>query len=651
MKIPDSSESMGKGETALKIIFWILAVLMIIAAVAVMFYKPILDKYVIDNSDLTNSMFQRKLFEIKILPLKLAIAGIASALGYLIMLKKRSIIAWMGKRQKKIDSKVLFGIALGLIVVLNLIAGVYLMQHQRIGGQDEGFHINNAKLISQGKLPYVDFIYYKGHVFGYIQSLLMMPFGYNLGVERAISLVLKFVLLGLAFEVTRRLTNKWGGLLVTAALTFQISVMSQFTIIDTAGHITTILLLLSVLFLQLKIRPWLQAVLSMLFMCLAIGTRLFVAPLAIVLLAYLYLNNKNLNSKNKYTNKNTVIKKISNKTTKPKQRTTLYALLTGIVFVAAAYIPFFVLSPKRTYYGLLGWILERTSTVPLQETVDYFFVKISMNTLVGILLDKIIVLILYLLHNWSVYAIALFATWKLMQAHARSKSRARFFLQEKLLATYILISFVVLLLVTLTPTPGAYNYIFQYIPLLTVGATALLFYWMQSISFRTKVYASILVLCVLLIAPITQYPQMNLEIRDSKPINTLDDLHHLSDFVKHQIHEGDYVLAFEIPVIVEAGGTVVPGLERGYFTYLTTLPTDEVRELKAMNTELYVQNIMQQTAGVVVMSKDRTYDVLGLLPEEEQDLIYETLDENYELVKTFPEISDWGYVDVYLTKQ
>ena len=73
-------------------------------------------------------------------------------------------------------------------------------------------------------------------------------------------------------------------------------------------------------------------------------------------------------------------------------------------------------------------------------------------------------------------------------------------------------------------------------------------------------------------------------------------------------------------------------------------------ELGTINTEIYVNYLNEKKAKILVMSKRKTHDVLDLLPEDEREIIYNSISNNYNLLKTFKQVSDWGNVDVYIAK-
>src|SRR3990172_3549695 len=145
----------------LKIFTWLFlfaAIAFIIGVIALFAYKQALLDIVIKDADLSNSIYMRKVVRIVSAPYEFLGAGIAFGLiSYLIWKRKRAE-EWIEKTRAKYTNKqiaVIGAVLFAVLLMINLAIGLYFMNHVRIEGQDEGFHINNAKLVYEGKIPFI----------------------------------------------------------------------------------------------------------------------------------------------------------------------------------------------------------------------------------------------------------------------------------------------------------------------------------------------------------------------------------------------------------------------------------------------------------------------------------------------------------------
>ena len=602
----------------LKTLVWIsliAGVIIIVASIAFFLFQEKLINFVISNSDLSNSMHYRKVARLASLPFELLFSGIIFILISLIILKKDKVNKFFKRFFRKYNHDKIFYFLFVLIIIFNILFGWFLLTHERIEGQDEGFHINNAKMVYQGKLPYIDFIYYKGPLFVYLEGIPLLIFGFNIMGERIAALLLKFVLLALVYIITKKLAGKWYGLLAVFLMTMHFSAMTSFTTIDTAGTITPIFILLSIYTLTTKINLYLKSILATLFLCISIATRIMVGPIALLLLGYFFFKNKKM---------------------------VLPSLITGIIFILTVYVPFFVMNAKRAFYGMLGVGFARTVDFPVNQQINYFFGVIDPSTFLGNIIDKAVNLVFLFLHNWIIFAIIFiifFTTLKYKKI-----------IQKDKLLVFLLISFILLMIIILIPSPASFVYSFQFMPIGFIIASVFFYRFITKIKIKKSYYLVIVLILLILISPIIQYPRFKFEYRDGRVVNVISDLHRASDFVKEQIKSEDYIMGFEVPIIVEANGRVLPGLERGYFTYFPNLSKEEAEELGAINTEIYISYLKEKKAKILIMSERKTKDVLNLLPEDEKKAIYIAISDNYHLIKEFKQVSDWGDLYVYSAK-
>jgi len=577
-----------------KLKYVILGIIILLVVGSLVFFalKDTFIKYVIQNADKTNSMFERKIARINTIPIELLFSSLIFLFIYCVIDNKDRIKRWV----KRLNNKKVFTIVFSILVIFNLIFGIYLIFHHRIS-TDEAVQIYAAKsVVLEHKMLYKDFAYFKQPFLPVLMGVPLLFLGFSIVGERVLALLLKLVFLGLIYLVTTKIAKtKWAGLLAIFIATMSFSSMNNFTTIDNAGLIPTILLLLA-LYSLISMK---ETVLTTLLLCTSIATRIFIGPLALLLLFYY----------------------------KGKER--LKCFLTGLAFILVVYIPLFLVSGfKRVSFSMFGIGLNRATLILPYREINYFFGIVAASSII----DKLVNILFIFLHHWLIFltvGILVILYWKKVK-------------KEKLLL-FLLASFIILMTIILIPSPTGACYTFQFIPL-GIILTSTLF-----IKYVKRPYIWVVFVLLILLLPLFQYPRFLYEYRDEKKINTINDLHRMSDIIKQLTKEGDYILGFEIPIIVEANREPLPGLERGSYSFFPYISREEANELGIANIDIYLDYLNNRNASLFIASQRRTIDVLNLLPGGYRKEINEAITNNYIPIGKIANVSDWG--DVYIFKR
>jgi|TARA_B100000315_G_C14595085_1_gene598455 hypothetical protein len=550
------------------------------------------------------------------LPYELLISGfILLAVSYIIGNFNRVSKLFSSMSSKK---KALF--SFGLVMFLVVVIGTFLLFFQRIEGQDEGIHINSAKLAYEGQMPYVDFIYLKDPLFTYVAGFPLLFLGFDLYGGRIAALLIKLLMFYLVFSVTKRLTkSEWYGVLATSLLAFHLMYQGSTATLDTSSTIPVLFLLFGLHSLTWKIPNSKKAIASTLLFSASIATRAFAAPAILFLLWYLWKLKSGI-------------------------KNLLLSLITGIGFLLVVYLPFFAADFQKTFFGFAGAPLTRSAIFPAERTVNYFLFEITQGTLSSAVFDKLFVLSLTIFYNFIIYgtiAITAFALFRSGRVKWSSEDRKMYIL---LFGVFVAITAVS----SLVPTPASYSYSLSFLPLGAIVASVGLKHLLHNYP-REKLLAIAGVLIILTVSfSLLQYPRFRLDYSEDGSLRfPVNEVSEVADFVRLNTAEESKIITFEIPIALEADRAVIHGFERGYFGFFL-FDSDKARSVNGMNSEIYAEHLESRDASAVVMSQRKTDKFFELIPLEDSALIMEALSENYYLAKTFDQVTDWGSVRVYL---
>ena len=591
-------------------------IILVVLGVLALLYRQDILQYVIMNSDTSNTLYLRKLARVATLPYELFISGAMFLIASYIT-KNFDKVSHLFKSVGS-GKKALFAFILVMLVVI--VIGIFLLFFQRIEGQDEGIHLNSAKLSYEGKMPYVDFIYLKDPLFTYVAGFPLLLFGFDLYGGRIVALLIKLLMFYLVFSATKRLTkSEWYGVLAASLVAFHLMYHGSTVTLDTSSTIPVLFLLLGIHSLTWKLPSSKKALISTLMFSASIATRAFAAPAILFLLWYLWKLKSGI-------------------------KNVLVSLATGIIFLLAVYVPFFVADFQKAFFGFAGAPLTRSVIFPAERTVNYFLFEITQGTLSAAVFDKLFVLSLTIFYNFIIYgtiAITAFALFRSGRVKWSPEDRKMYILLFGVFAAITIVS-------SLVPSPASYSYSLSFLPLGAVVAAVGLKHLLNNYP-REKLLAIAGVLIILTVSfSLLQYPRFRLDYSEDGSLRfPINEVSEVAEFVKLNTPGGSEIITFEIPIALEADRAVVHGFERGYFGFFL-FDSDKARSVNGMNSEIYAGHLESRDASAVVMSQRKTDKFFELIPSEDSELIMEALSENYYLAKTFDQVTDWGSVRVYL---
>lgn len=598
---------------------FIIGTFLIILGIIILIFRKGIISYLITNSDINNSLYLRKIERAIILPYELMISGICFLLTSYMINKFKKVNIFL----KRFISRRNMKLFLGIIFLIVISVSIFLMFFQRIEGQDEGFHINNAKLVYEGKLPYIDFIYYKGPLFPYIEGLLLLLTGFNLYSERFMAIILKIGILLLTFFITKNLTkHKIYGILATSILAFHFSWNVQMAIIDTSAGIPCLFLLLSLYILTWKFNDYLKVFLVTTLFCISIATRLFIGPAIIFLILYFFGLKK-------------------------QWKMAFISIFTSIIFILIVYVPFLVKDFSKTFFGMIGGHISRSAIFLSELSTNYFIFTIKHGSFFSNLIDKLFNFFLGFLHNFVVYIIILISM--IFIIYKNKNKGLKIIIKEKLFFLFFAIYFMIMVVSSAIITPGSLSYSLTFLPLGVIIAVKGISIIIKK---DTTKFINVFLIIILLTISVSllQFPRFKLDFNSEGSLRLpISEVKEVAKIVNENTLDGSKIITFEIPVAVEAKRDVLHGLERGYFGFFL-FDTNKTKELNAINPEIYISYLKEKKASAVVMSQRKTWDFLELIPKEDKDNIKNALFDNYYLAKTFDEVTDWGKVEVYLPK-
>ena len=172
---------------------------------------------------------------------------------------------------QKINRAVLLGI------VILLLAAVFVpMGRARLVDGDEGFSIMAAKLVNQGRAPYIDFFYQQMFLHPYAYALWLRIFGTTWYAARSLSVCLAILLGVLVYFHALRVTGRQTlGLLAAALFAFAGSGAGWFTVVKTFA-LSTLFLFGAYAMVFTGASPRWRCFVSGLFLGLAVDVRLHI---------------------------------------------------------------------------------------------------------------------------------------------------------------------------------------------------------------------------------------------------------------------------------------------------------------------------------------------------------------------------------------
>ncbi len=445
-----------------------------------------------------------------------------------------------------------------LSLSLALIEIVWLIFYRQVN-LDEGWYLGASQLVYEGRLLYRDFAFTQGPVLPYVYGAWMRIAGQSLYAHRALTAGLFLVAAWLSGRVARRLGGPPAAAFCLLTLVTSLYAVAHFAYVATYA-LAGCLLMAAVALITSPSRP--RALLATLCLCLAIGTRLSLAPVLLPFALYLIIARR------------------------ARLTTTLAAAAVALATLGLVYGPFWLASGEVMLYDLLGFHTDRMKlawrlTSALKSTRATL---IDFATPIGLSVGVVAI-------GWRQRSRLPYAEILLLGASALALFLAH--LIPRTSASYYN-SLIIPLLSALSglalarlagPRPEAEGWRGPHPPLTNRGA---------------GIVGALLILNLFLqTRAVVQYGLVAWP-----PRLEVAPLQEAAAFLRRYTRPGDRILTFDVHLAVEAGRRVLPGFEMSLFAYQPTWPTPRAARFRVLNTELLLAALDAGPAAVAVTEYD-----------------------------------------------
>ena len=511
----------------------------------------------------------------------------------------------------------------GLLLGLYVLSAAFFVVYREIN-VDEGWYLMAAREVTRGRFLYADFAYPQGPGLPYVYGLLLMPFGFRLLAGRILTALLGVVGAGLVAWLAARLPadgetkgDARAGLLALALLASLPYTIAHYT--STATYsLAALLLAVALLAASVRWREALWAAVAMMTAIAAAGTRISVAPAAVILAVYLVA------------------------VARRRLRVFLAVLAGAVAALAIVWGPFFLADPQAAYFNNFGF----------HTTEMWLSTRLSMAW--GVLMGTVAEFptVVLLLAGLGVAGFVSF--W-------RTSNRRAWLRREALPLTVGAIVLAVGLAHT-TPRSASAYYHNVIIPLAcALGGYGLMRLWSAVRLIRGRQVLVALVTVLLGLGFVFQFTTCfdRLLLR---PIEgglnvSLARIAQAAAYAdRHSARRPDNIvgkgaannapdapwLAFSTDLAVDAQRDVLPGLEAGPPSYFRYWDTARCRQLHVVNNDILIEFLNDRSAGLVALT-DEDFTRVG----EGRDQILEALRAGYVPIRDFDRYGQ-AYNTLYL---
>ena len=445
-----------------------------------------------------------------------------------------------------------------LSLSLVLIEIVWLIFYRQVN-LDEGWYLGASQLVYEGRLLYRDFAFTQGPLLPYVYGAWMRVAGHSLYAHRVLTAGLFLVAAWFSERVARRLGGPSAAVFCLLAFATSLYAVAHFAYVATYA-LAGCLLMAAVALMTSPQRP--RALLATLCLCLAIGTRLSLAPVLFPFALYLTLVRR------------------------ARHTTTLAAAAVAIATLGLFYGPFWLASGEVMLYDLLGFHTDR---MKLAWRLTSAF-KSARATLID-------------------FAAPIGLSLGAMVVAWRQRSRSPY-------AEILLLgaSALALFLAHLVPRTSASYYNSLTIPLLSVPsglALARLAGLRSEAEGRQGPHPRLAnarggIVSILLV--LNLFLQTRAVFQHGlvawPPRLEVASLQEAAAFLRRYTQPDDGILTFNVHLAVEAGRRVLPGFEMSIFAYQPTWSTARAARFRVLNTELLLAALEARPAAVAVTEYD-----------------------------------------------
>lgn len=487
-------------------------------------------------------------------------------------------------------------VALVLLLAVEL---SLLLIYRRIN-LDEGWYLNAAKLVYEGKVLYQDFAYTQTPVLPYVYGLFQQIFGVGLYQGRLLTLLLALGAFLLSAATARRLAGPRAAVISLAILATSFFAATQYTY--TATYALTAYLLAAAFYVALlDWHPNLRNGLATLFICLAVCTRLSTVVCLPPFLLYLWL------------------------TSEQKWRAFLVIGATTIASLGVILGLSWLRSGELMLYDIWGFHLDRILRT------RWRLLKIQ-SRILRTALDFAVPILL--------------CGWCTLWAGRRLWRNWRMSLPVRNPLTVITMVLVVvgLFVAHLVPRTTDSYYNALQMPLMSVIGAVLLARQLASLSDQGKGERQLRTswLLWLVIGALASHSALQLRamVRDGALTNPLQNqvavVRHAASIVQQYVPTDQPFLTFNQHLALEADRRTPPGYEMSIFAYRPTWNVDQALRYKVINNTMLLDDL----ARPMPLAAFTEFDLEQLYGEREA--FFAILHEHYRWFYTIPHFGPYG---------
>jgi len=461
---------------------------------------------------------------------------------------------------------------------------------------DEGWYLYASKLVYAGKILYIDFSYTQPPLLPYIYGIPQLLFGRSLYVGRLTSLFFGATTVIFIVKIAEKNWGKLGATVTSALICFNPFTIYFFTIVKTYA-LTSFLMVLSLFFLvgNSNIKNPTKSVLSIFFMCLALGARLSVLPAVLLSIFYIL-----------HTERNSI-------------RTIILSAGTAVMTCGLLFIPFSVINKDLLMFNLVWYHLGRAEAMSLREI---FINKIS------VLVDVV--------DKFFVILVLLFVGLVLHIYREYSTGHAKYHLLCLILLSVFALHFIQ------RPTYTDYQAILVPLASILAGYGFSKIYG-NSKNNSARISLALIMIFMILLTPLSQ-GAVGVDLSGGKrPIQEIEEM---ADYIRNHTPEDGKLLVFSTYVAVQAERDVLPGFEMSIFSYYPYWSTEKAEKYHVINRDLLHQYIKSKSAAAILLT---SFEIERLQIGNDTICLIE---ENYYLAKS---MQNWGqWVDtayLYMPKE
>ena len=545
-------------------------------------------------------------------------------------------------------SVLLWGATIVVVVVLHL-SSLYMGELN----QDEGWYLYAAKLVSQGSIPYRDFVFTQGPIMPFVYSWAW-PMVERWGVlggrlyTMALGFLSMFLSAWLAFRMSsprRRsaiLNRQSCAAMLTVILIGINAYQAYFTSVVKTYSLTSLLLVSGFLLLSYAEgrRGWLCAFLSGVLFALATGVRSsvgIVIPVVAVLLLWCFFYSRKIRRTEYDTHDAKKEKIIPDHVITPILPFGRGSVVSGFIIGAgvaliAVFLPFFLLAPEGFLFGLFEYHIGRQVGGLMMMLMLKGGSALRLLAAYFVPFSLLIIISLYVLFHRSTF----------------SPSRVP---RNLFILVVVALSALAVAIVQILPAFPYDDYQVNVFPLFAV-ALAVYLSWVMAPELM-HICAAVFFLSV---AAVVSSPQISgwfvtgkdrlwVRMREKPQVEVLRQV---ARNIKDLSGKSSEILTQDTYLAVETGLDVPHGMELGPFSYVPDWPRDRAERCNLVNREMLTEIIEQSEAPVAAVSGygfSVKVPAVTELSEVERYFLQETLEKKY---KIFREVDPFGQADTKL---